>query len=74
MFMEPNRNRITNPLKQYAKYTGIAFQMVAIMAVSTWLGLKVDALLNLQFPLFTLIFIITALGLLLYKIIRSISN
>ena len=74
MFMEPNRNRITNPLKQYAKYTGIAFQMMAIMAFSTWLGLKTDELFDLQFPLFTLIFIITALGLLLYKIIRSISN
>ena len=74
MFMEPNQNRNSNPLKQYARYTGIAFQMMAIMAFSAWLGYKLDERLNFQFPLFTLVFVITALGLLLYKIVKSLSS
>ena len=72
MFRQINPNKDTNPLKQYARYTGIAFQMMAAMGFSAWLGLKVDELLNLKFPAFTLIFIIAALGLLLYKLVRSI--
>jgi hypothetical protein len=46
--------------------------MMAVMAFSAWLGLKADKYLELQFPLFTLIFIITALGLILYKMVRSL--
>jgi apolipoprotein N-acyltransferase len=72
MSREPNHNKTTNPLKQYARYSGIAFQMMAVMAFSAWLGLKADKYLELQFPLFTLIFIITALGLILYKMVRSL--
>ena len=74
MSKETNQNKITNPLKQYAKYTGIAFQMMAIMAVSAWLGWKLDERLNFKFPVFTLTFIITAVGLVLYKIVRSLSS
>ena len=74
MSKEHNHKKITNPLRQYARYSGIAFQMMAVMAFSAWLGLKTDELLNLQFPLFTLLFIISALGLILYKIVRSLSN
>lgn len=69
-----NQNKATNPLRQYAKYSGIAFQMMAVMALSAWLGWKLDQKLNLQFPIFTLVFIITALALVLYKLIRSFSN
>lgn len=74
MSRETNQNKTTNPLKQYARYSGIAFQMMVAMAFSAWLGLKTDELLNLQFPLFTLIFIMAALGVILYKIVRSLSN
>ena len=71
MSKEADRNKVTNPLKQYARYTGIAFQMMAVMGISAWLGLKTDEFFDLQFPAFTLTFIIAALGLVLYKIVRS---
>jgi hypothetical protein len=72
MSKETDRNKVTNPLKQYARYSSIAFQMMAIMGFSAWLGLKIDGMLNLQFPVFTLTLIIAALGLVLYKIVRSL--
>ena len=74
MSKETNHNKTTNPLKQYTRYTGIAFQMMAIMAFSAWLGWKLDQSLNLNFPVFTLVFIIAAITLLLYKIVKSLSN
>jgi apolipoprotein N-acyltransferase len=74
MSKQTNHNKATNPLRQYAKYSGIAFQMMAVMALSAWLGWELDQKLNLQFPIFTLVFIITALALVLYKLIRSFSN
>ncbi len=74
MSKQTNHNKATNPLKQYAKYSGIAFQMMAVMALSAWFGWKLDQKLTLQFPIFTLLFIISALVLLLYKLIRSLSN
>jgi hypothetical protein len=46
--------------------------MMAVMGISAWLGLKTDEFFDLQFPAFTLTFIITALGLVLYKIVRSL--
>ncbi len=72
MSKQTNRNKITNPLKQYARYSGIAFQMMAAMSLSAWLGLKTDELLGLRFPVFTLTFIIVAMCLVFYKIVRSV--
>jgi hypothetical protein len=48
--------------------------MMAIMALSAWLGWQLDEKLKLQFPAFTLIFIIVAIALMLYKLIRSLSS
>ncbi|GJM27414.1 MAG: hypothetical protein DHS20C17_00490 [Cyclobacteriaceae bacterium] len=74
MSKQTNHNKATSPLKQYARYTGIAFQMMAVMAISAWLGYKVDQQLNFQFPVFTLVFILIAIGLILYKLVKSLSN
>lgn len=74
MSKEPSQNKVTNPLKQYARYTGIAFQMMAIMAFSAWLGWKIDQWMELNFPVFTLVLTITAVALVLYKLIRSLSS
>ncbi len=72
MSKETDRNKATSQLKQYTRYSAIAFQMMAIMGFAAWLGLKTDELFDLRFPVFTLIFIIAALGLVLYKIVRSL--
>jgi F0F1-type ATP synthase assembly protein I len=40
------------------KYAGMAFQMGAIILISVLLGQYLDKILNLSFPLFTLIFVL----------------
>ena len=42
-------------LNNYAKYSGIAFQMIAIIALTTWGGIKLDALAEFETPVFTII-------------------
>jgi ATP synthase protein I len=59
---EPHQLQKKNPKKQenkdlnnYAKYSGIAFQMVVIIAVTTWGGIKLDKLAGFETPVFTII-------------------
>lgn len=42
-------------LKDFGKYSGLAFQMIVIILVMTWLGVKLDKILGLSTPIFTII-------------------
>ncbi len=42
-------------LANYAKYSGIAFQMIAIIGFTTWGGIKLDELAGTRNPVFTII-------------------
>ena len=59
---EPQPLKKKSPIKQenkglndYGKYSGIAFQMVAIIALTTWGGIKLDKLAGFEKPVFTII-------------------
>ncbi len=47
-----NRNK---GLRDFGKYSGLAFQMIAIILVMTWCGVKLDKVLGLSTPVFTII-------------------
>ena len=62
-------NKTTSPLKQYARYTGLAFQLLAAIFLGIWVGIELDQWLNLKFPLFTLLLSMVALiGSIIYLI------
>ena len=42
-------------LNDFAKYSGIAFQMIAIIALTTWGGIKLDKIAGFKTPVFTII-------------------
>lgn len=63
--------------KQYStlwRYTGLAFQMMASLGVSLWLGYMLDQWLGMPFPLFMIIFSLLALALLLWQIVKDTSK
>jgi len=60
------------PLYNYAKYSGIAFQMVAIILLGVFGGMKLDSFLNLKFPLFTVLFSILSVFLSIYTVIKDL--
>ena len=53
---EKNQKKQENkPLSSYAKYSAIGFQMIAIIGLTTWGGIKNDHLAGLKNPVFTII-------------------
>ena len=49
------KNQESKGLQDFGKYSGLAFQMIAIIAVMTWGGVKLDKVLGLSTPVFTII-------------------
>ncbi|MFM6953860.1 MAG: AtpZ/AtpI family protein [Sphingobacteriaceae bacterium] len=64
----------TDSLKAYARYAGIGFQMVAIIGLFTFIGLKLDDKFETHSPIFTAIFALLGVCLALYQVIRSVLN
>lgn len=52
---KPEKNNQSNGLRDFAKYSGLAFQMIAIILIATWCGIKLDKILGLDMPVFTII-------------------
>ena len=52
-----SRNQKNNQsnLNDYAKYSTIAFQMIAIILVGVFGGIKLDQIVRLEFPVFTVV-------------------
>lgn len=69
-FPSPNRNS----LKAYAKYSGIAFQMAAIILVGLWLGMKLDEYLEFSIPVLTVLFTFLSFGVALYYLFKGIAK
>lgn len=61
-----------NKFKDYAKYSNMAFQMMAIIGLGTFAGLKLDELVYLNFPIFTLIFSLASVSLAIYISIKDL--
>ena len=60
-----------NKLNNFARYSSLGFQMVAIMLAGVYGGIKLDEYLGLEFPVFTLLFTILAVILAVYYAIKD---
>ncbi|HZL12185.1 MAG TPA: AtpZ/AtpI family protein [Prolixibacteraceae bacterium] len=67
-----NQNKYQKPKKKLAdfiQYSSLAFEMIAIMGVGTWLGMNIDKWLDLSFPAFTLgLMILSVVGAIYYAV------
>lgn len=75
--MEPQddqNQKKNNPLSTYAQFSGIAFQMIAIIGIGVYLGVKLDEKYPNKYKLFTLILSLLAIGIVLYSVIRQVSD
>jgi len=72
-----SKNRIDNSnkqLKDYARYSNLAFKLIAVVLIGFFGGLKLDQLLHLNFPIFTLVLAVSGLFLSLYLLIKDLSK
>lgn len=67
-----NKDKKKKFLDDYARYTSIAFQMLAIILAGVWGGVELDKLLNAGFPVFTIILTITGVILSIYYVIKDL--
>jgi len=59
-------------LKEYAKYSSLVFQMIALVAAGILGGIELDRLLNMKGPVFTIILtIVTSFGA-VYHLFRTL--
>ena len=58
-------------LNDYGKYSGIAFQMVGIIALTAWGGIKLDKLAGFEKPVFTIILSLLGVFAAIYTAIKD---
>lgn len=70
--LEDNRNK--KQATNFAKYTGIAFQMLATIGVLSFIGYKIDESRGSSKLIFTAIFGIIGVVFSLYSVVRSLNK
>ncbi len=61
-------------LKNYAKYSGLGLQMVTIILIGVFGGVKLDEYLKLEFPIFTVVLSLLSVVLAIYYAIKDFIN
>jgi len=67
---DSKKKQITGVLK----YSGLAFQMIAIILLVLYGGMKLDEYLEKEFPLFTFLGAISGVVLSLYFVLKDLLN
>lgn len=58
-------------LHNYVKYSGLAFQMIAIILVTVWGGNKLDKLFLLETPVFTIVLSLFGVAAAIYVAVKD---
>jgi ATP synthase protein I len=58
-------------LNSYAKYSGIGVQMVIIILITVWGGIKLDKLFLLETPVFTIVLSLLGVAAAIYTAIKD---
>jgi F0F1-type ATP synthase assembly protein I len=70
--MDPSLEKKKKSLDNYARYSSIAFQMLIIILIGVFGGIKLDEWLNLNAPVFTVILSVLSVMLAIYSVTREL--
>ena len=71
--MKKNQNQEEKqPLNAYIKYSSLAFQMIAIIAIFSFIGVKIDENQKMETPLYTAGFSLLGVIISFVSIFRSL--
>ncbi|MCK5462569.1 MAG: AtpZ/AtpI family protein, partial [Bacteroidales bacterium] len=59
-------------LSDYGRYSSLAFQMIAIILVGVFGGVKLDKIVKWEFPVFTLVLTILAVLMSMYYAVKDL--
>lgn len=71
---QSNKKDGGNALTKYAYYSGLGFQMIAIIGVFTFIGVKVDEKMENDKPIFTALLSLLGVCVSLYSVIKSVNK
>lgn len=75
MEQQENQNqKKNNPLNDYARFSAIGIQMIVIIGLGVYAGIKLDEKYPNKYKLFTIIFSLLAIGIALYSVIRQVTE
>jgi F0F1-type ATP synthase assembly protein I len=55
----------------FARYSGIAFQMIAIILITVWGGIKLDKIAGFEKPVFTVILSLLGVFAAIYTVVKD---
>ena len=67
-------NKQKKDASNFAKYSGIAFQMLATIGIMTFIGYKIDDYRASKQPIFTAIFGLIGVVISLVQVVRSLNK
>ncbi|MEP2936597.1 MAG: AtpZ/AtpI family protein [Gilvibacter sp.] len=70
----PKNQKQNSRINQYAKYAGIPFQMIVIVGLGTYGGVKLDEYTQNQDSLYTIICSFAAVCIALFVVIRQVTQ
>ncbi len=66
-----NLDRERKSLREYARYSNLAFKLIAVVLAAFFIGWQLDKWIHTGFPLFTLLFSLGGLVTMLYLLIKD---
>jgi F0F1-type ATP synthase assembly protein I len=69
---ESSNQQKQNQLNSYLRYSGLAFQMMAVIGLAVWGGMKLDAWLGMRFPVFLVTLTLMSVAATLVITIKSL--
>lgn len=67
-------NQGNKGLSNFGKYSGIAFQMIGIILITTWGGTKLDKLTGFETPVFTIVLSLLGVFAAIYTAVRGFTK
>lgn len=71
MAIRKNKKNKNSGIRNYAKYSSLAFEMLGIIFLGTIAGVKLDEKFSQDFPLFTIILSPLSVIIALYLVLRD---
>jgi len=69
-----NQKQSKKQLNKYVRFSGIAFQMIVIIALSSYAGSKLDDVYPNSYKLFTIILSLIGVALSMYFVIKQVAQ
>ena len=70
--MDPSPEKKKKLLDNYTHYSSIAFEMLVIILIGVFGGIKLDDWIQLKFPVFTVVLSLSAVILAIYTVTRNL--